>query len=96
MRAWTIIERARATGLELEPVAGGLRVLGPKEARAALRSELAAAAAEIVALLAPLRQSPVETTSVACAVCARTDWVVSMVMDDGLRVCSRCWVGRRP
>jgi hypothetical protein len=32
----------------------------------------------------------------ACSVCGRTDWIASLVMDDGTRICARCCLGPGP
>src|SRR4051794_21236771 len=94
MNALATLRRANAAGLVLEPVAGGLRVQGPRQVRAALRSELAAAAEEIMVLLGRAAGSPFMSTAQECVECRRTDWIVSVVMDDGSRVCSGCRIGR--
>lgn len=32
----------------------------------------------------------------ACTGCGRTDWVVTVVMEDGTRLCRRCLSGEKP
>ena len=91
MKALVTIHRANAAGLSLDVVAGGLRVRGPKHVRAALRPELAAAAGEIVLLLGRAPRFPFVNAPQGCAECGGADWTVSVVMDDGSRVCSRCF-----
>jgi hypothetical protein len=73
-----VMSRARAAGLTLVAGPGGLSVRGPKGARDAFRSELAAAAREIIALLDRL-----------CADCGR-DAPVAVLLDDGRRLCRLC------
>jgi hypothetical protein len=88
------VVHARAAGLTLLPHPAGLRVRGPKQARAALLPMLAPMVGEILRLLAPENRAP-EVPALGerepCDGCGRTDWVVTVVMEYGARLCPRCW-----
>jgi hypothetical protein len=98
MTAVEAMARARAAGLMLLPDPAGLRVRGPKEVRSALLPELAPFAGEILRLLAPGKNATVAGPTVTdwssrepCNGCGRDNWIVSVVMEYGARLCPRCW-----
>lgn len=91
MTALEALRRADAAGLKVEGAQGGIKVRGPKQARAALLPVLAPVAGEILRLLMSTPSAPLLEDRPPCDGCARTNWVVTVVMDDGVRLCPRCW-----
>jgi hypothetical protein len=89
------IQRAREAGLTLLPDPEGLRVRGPKSARAALLSVLAPLAGEILQLLAPDNRPPeAMTPGEPCSECGGTAWRVALISVDGDRTCGACATGQ--
>jgi hypothetical protein len=98
------IHRAVAAGLTLRPDPGGLRVTGPKQARAAWLPLLRPLTAEILGLLAevekvaqgsgpPLAPENMVSEENPCNECGRPAWL-SLVATDGARTCVECLTGR--
>ena len=100
MKALEALHLANEAGLTLESVPQGLKVRGPRQARAALLPILAPMAGEIANLLAASdlirgdESIALREARDRCTGCGGKAWTVSVVMDDGGRVCPACWAGR--
>jgi hypothetical protein len=86
------IKLATGAGLMLEPVAEGLRVRGPKRTRVSFAPVLGPLVDEILTVLACPTATRFDRP--ACDGCGRVDWIVTVIMDDGERFCSKCLMGR--
>lgn len=91
MNARALIDAAHDAGVELEADGENIRIRPAGVLPPALREELAASKPAVLALL---RGTPARSVADACGVCGATDWIVSLIFDDGTRACSRCLLGR--
>jgi hypothetical protein len=54
-------------------------------------SVLAASGRPVLGVAPDLDPLPAVGDRPPCSDCGRTDWIVTVVFDDGRRFCSRCW-----
>lgn len=93
MTAAALLARARSLGIDVVALGpNGLRVLcEPARLPDDLRAELVQHKSEVLAALAAEREARVHREP--CSDCGRTDWVVTVVGDNGARHCPACLRG---
>jgi hypothetical protein len=90
--ATQLLERLHAAGVSVRVDGDGIDVEGPNDVLTdEFLAELIAAKPELLRSLS----ASVGALSQDCSSCGDKKPTVSVMMDDGHRICSRCWTGGR-